>query len=108
MTNPEFRSFMIETFRKTLFEAGLTFYNEKLGVSSKPGDQTSMKAPFLEALSDLSASLAQEAMDLLEKAGIKTENDLLARQKEVVKILGEFEVSLRKQLTKLDEKAGNA
>ena len=107
MTNPEFRSFMIETFRKTLFEAGLKFYNEKLGVNSKPGEQTSMKAPFLEALSDQSASLAQEAMDLLEQAGIKTEVDLLAKQNEVVKILGSFEATLKKQLTKLDKKAGN-
>jgi len=108
MTNPEFRSFMIETFRKTLFETGLKFYNENLGVSSKPRDQTALKGHFLEALSDLSASLAQEAMDLLEQAGIKTEADLLAKQNEVVKILGGFEASLRKRLIKLDDTAGSA
>lgn len=108
MTNSEFRSFMVETFRKTLFEAGLKFFNEKIGVGIKSTDQTSVEGPFLEALSDLSYSLAQQAMDLLEKSGIRTEADLLANQKEVVKILGDFETSLRKQLIKLDEKPGNA
>lgn len=101
MSESDFRKFLFNTLRQSLYLAGKRLYEHH--IESGPSDALSSKKRkqvFLAELSNQAAKLAEEAVKELEDEGIRNSDDVLRQQGKVKQITRKYQELLQTRLQK--------
>jgi len=99
LSESDFRKFLSNTLRQSLYLAGKRLYEDH--VESGAGDVLSSKKrkqAFLTELSGQAAKLAEEAVKELDDKGIRNSDDVLRRQGEVKQVMRKYQELLQTRL----------